>query len=109
MTEYVVVAVTRKVDPKTHRGSTIEHLPAFPEPTEGAASFLTGRTISLPGFAPGNVWDSDIDRAARYPTKAAATRAARQSRRGFVATVAEATEWKRRRHVARARAKARKL
>ena len=114
MSEYVVAHITRQLPPTDQRypRQTMETLTELPDPTvrgSGHVSYLTGRTLELPGFGGGNVY-GHLDMAARYPSLRGAQAAARRPGRGrVVLDIDTATEWTRVRHVARVRAKARKV
>jgi hypothetical protein len=114
MTAYVIAHATRPLaadDPRRPR-QTIESLTELPDPNvpgSGGVSWLSPRTIQIPGFSGGHVWDR-LDAAERFPTKAAARAKARQLRGGaLIVDLDTATDYERRRHLARARAKARKI
>jgi hypothetical protein len=110
---YVVCHVLRaKRDSKGRPTGGMDTLDALPDPKDvksGYVSYITGRTITLPGFAPSNVW-GPLDMAGSWPLAEARKRARHLDRRtALVLDVATVTEWERVRHVARARAKARKI
>jgi hypothetical protein len=113
---YVIAHATRQLDrddPRRKRGDTAEFLTELPDPNvkgSGGVSYLTGRRIELPGFSGGWVWAS-FHEAARYPTMADARKTLRQLGRRtlLVLDVDTAAEYERRRHLARVRAKAKKI
>jgi len=114
MADYVIAHATRRLaadDPRYPR-QTIETMAELPHPKlpkSGTMSYLTPRRIELPGFGGGYVW-GHLDMADRFPTERAARAKARTVGRGYlVLDVDAATEWERARHVARVRAKARKI
>jgi hypothetical protein len=115
MTTYVVAhshrLLTTKEQIREHHGNTMESLPALPDPTERHChvSYYAGRRVTMPGFSGGHVWGPLAD-AAQYPTRAEARRAMRDMRGNrIIVDLADATEYERQRHLARVRAKAKRV